>query len=122
MTKSKTDRLRGNRSHGKGNTKNGRGAGCKGGRGRAGSTKHKFSKYYLTFGVKRRLAPKASLKSINLCDLDLLIKDKSEVNLKELGYDKILAKGTLSKAVKFNHALVTQRAKEKIEEVGGSVE
>jgi large subunit ribosomal protein L15 len=122
MTKSKDDRLRGNRSHGKGNTKNGRGAGCKGGRGRAGSTKHKFSKYYVTFGIKRRLAPKAQLKAINLCDLDLLIKDQNEVNLKDLGYDKILAKGTLSKAVKFKNALVTQRAKEKIEEVGGSVE
>ena len=49
-TRRKKNKLRGNRTHGKGNTKNHRGAGSKGGRGRAGSHKHKFSKYYKTFG------------------------------------------------------------------------
>ncbi len=122
MGKSKVDKLRGKRSHGKGNTKNNRGAGCKGGRGRAGSKKHKFTKYYLTFGIKRRLCTKGTLKTINLVDLMPLIEDKKEINLKELGYDKILGKGNITCAIKFKKALATNVAKEKIEKAGGSVE
>ena len=47
----------GERTHGHGDTKNRRGAGNRGGRGRAGSHKHKFSKYYATFGIKIRQNP-----------------------------------------------------------------
>ncbi len=122
MPKTKNDRLRGNRSHGKGNTKNDRGSGCKGGKGRGGSFKHKFSKYYVTIGIKTTLKPKEKLKTINLVDLDLLTKDKTEINLKELGYDKILAKGNLTKKLIIKNALVTEKAKEKIELAGGKVE
>jgi large subunit ribosomal protein L15 len=122
MGKSKVDKLRGKRSHGKGNTKNNRGSGCKGGKGRAGSKKHKFTKYYLTFGIKKRLCCKKTLKTINLVDLIPLVKDKTEINLKELGYDKILGKGEIKSAIKFKNALVTNLAKEKIEKAGGSIE
>lgn len=122
MVKSKLDKLRGKRSHGRGNTKNGRGSGCKGGKGRAGSHKHKFSKYYVDFGVKKRLKTKQNLKSINLRDLNPLIKDQKEIDLKKLGYDKILSKGNITKPIKFKNALATKSAKEKIEKAGGSVE
>ena len=43
----------GTRSRGAGNTKNRRGAGCKGGKGRAGSKKHKFQKYVKLFGTEK---------------------------------------------------------------------
>jgi large subunit ribosomal protein L15 len=122
MSKTKNDRLRGNRSHGKGNTKNNRGSGCKGGKGRAGSFKHKFTKYYVTIGNKISLKPKEKLKTINLTDLDVLAKDKTEINLKELGYGKILAKGNLTKKLIIKNAQVTEKAKEKIEQAGGKVE
>ena len=51
----KKNKLRGQRTHGGGGTKNRRGAGCRGGVGKAGSHKHKFSKYYVEFGIKKKL-------------------------------------------------------------------
>lgn len=122
MPKTKNDRLRGNRSHGKGNTKNNRGSGCKGGKGRAGSFKHKFTKYYVTIGTKITQKPKEKPRAINLSELDILTKDKTEINLKELGYGKILGKGTLTKKLIIKNAQVTEKAREKIEQAGGKVE
>ena len=52
----KVNKQLGERTHGHGDTKNWRGSGNRGGVGRAGSHKHKFSKYWMTFGIKRRLA------------------------------------------------------------------
>ena len=122
MSKRKIDRLRGNRNHGKGNTKNNRGSGCKGGKGRAGSFKHKFTKYYVTIGTKITQKPKPKPRTINLGDLDLLVKNKTEINLKELGYDKILAKGKLTKKLIIKNAVATEKAKEQIEKMGGKIE
>ena len=118
----KIDRLRGKRTHGHGNTKNARGSGCTGGKGRAGSTKHKFTKYYVDFGQRITLKPKEKLKTITLEALSEMIKDKKEINLKEMGYDKILGKGKLSKPVIIKNALATEVAKEKIESAGGKLE
>lgn len=122
MGRTKVDRLRGKRTHGHGNTKNARGSGCTGGKGRAGSTKHKFTKYYVDFGQRIFLKPKEKLKTITLEALSELIKDKKEINLKALGYDKILGKGKLTKPVIIKNALATAIAKEKIESVGGKLE
>ena len=63
----KKNKLRGHRTHGKGDTKNHRGAGSRGGVGRAGSHKHKFTKYYGEFGTeKKKVAGKPIGPSINL--------------------------------------------------------
>ncbi len=122
MSRTKVDKLRGKRTHGHGNTKNARGSGCTGGKGRAGSTKHKFTKYYVDFGQRIYLKPKTKLKTITLEALSEMIKDKTEINLKEMGYDKILGKGKLSKPITIKNALVTEVAREKIESVGGKIE
>lgn len=126
MSKSKVDRLRGKRTHGKGNTKNKRGAGCKGGRGRAGSFKHKFTKYYVVIGKRKLLTPrlraKTKLKTITLHDLNKYLTDKDTLDLKEIGFEKILGTGNLEKAVKIKNAQVTKIAKKKIEDKGGVVE
>ncbi len=122
MSKTKKDRLRGNRSHGKGNTKNNRGSGCKGGKGRGGSFKHKFSKYYVTIGKRITQLPKQKPKTINLIDLQILSKDKTEIDLKEYGYGKILGKGNLTKKLIIKNAQATKKAQEKIEAQGGKVE
>ena len=122
MGKRKIDRLRGTRTHGHGNTKNARGSGCTGGKGRGGSTKHKFTKYYVDFGKRVFLKPKAKLKTITLEALSGMILDKKEINLKELGYDKILGKGNINKPVIFKNALATEIAKEKIEKAGGKIQ
>ncbi len=122
MGRTKVDRLRGKRTHGHGNTKNARGSGCTGGKGRAGSTKHKFTKYYVDFGTRINLKPKRKCKSITLEALSGLIKDKKEIDLKELGYGKLLGKGQLSKPVVIKNARATAVAKEKVEKAGGRLE
>jgi len=126
MPKSKVDRLRGKRTHGKGNTKNQRGAGSKGGAGRAGSFKHKFSKYFPTIGKRKLLSPrlhaKTRVKTITLHDLNKYIVDKETIDLKTIGFEKILGTGTLNKPVKITNAQVTKIAKEKIEKAGGVIE
>jgi len=123
MGKSKCDRLRGKRTHGYGNTKNARGSGCTGGKGRAGSTKHKFTKYYMTFGTKITQKPKEKLVTVTLERLNEIAKDRKEIDLKEIGVQKILGKGKLLKPITIKNAkYVTPTAKAKIEESGGKIE
>jgi len=127
MSKSKVDRLRGKRTHGKGNTKNNRGGGSNGGRGRGGSFKHKFTKYAPLIGVRKLLKPrlkaKDRLEAITLTQLDLIIKDQTVIDLKQLGYDKILGTGNITKKVTIkNVKAITEVAKSKIEAIGGLIE
>ena len=130
----KKNRLRGHRTHGKGNTKNKRGKGSKGGKGRAGSHKHKFSKYYMTFGNKIRLKPKQMVKAINLRDLNELLQkfiEKQWVIKKEnkiiiqsssFPYQKILGKGNISIPLEVKGIDVSEKARKKIESIGGRIE
>jgi len=126
MPKSKVDRLRGKRTHGKGNTKNKRGAGNQGGAGRAGSFKHKFTKYQVIVGKRKlvspRLGPKDKPKAITLHDLNSYLLNKDVIDLKEIGFQKILGTGNLTKKVTIKNALVTKVAREKIEKLGGVIE
>lgn len=126
MPKSKVDRLRGKRTHGKGNTKNKRGAGCKGGVGRAGSFKHKFTKYQVVIGKRKLLSPRLSakrkLKTITLHDLNKYLINKDVIDLKEIGFDKVLGTGNIDKKITLKKAIVTKVAKDKIEKLGGVVE
>jgi large subunit ribosomal protein L15 len=129
----KKHRLRGNRTHGKGNTKNKRGAGVRGGRGKAGSDKHKYSKYYLSFGVKKRLKPKPRNKSINLGELNELLDklvEKGKIVLKENVYvidgknfpfSKITSRGEILKPIEVKGVKLSQRAREKIMQSNGKI-
>lgn len=124
MSKSKVDRLRGHRTHGKGNTKNHRGAGSNGGRGRAGSFKHKRGKFlpYVNCNTKIRLKAKTKLLEINLTNLEKLAGNNREIDLKQLGFDKILGSGNIRKPLIIKNAKFTDTAKTKIEKAGGKVE
>lgn len=127
-------KLRGQRTHGKGNTKNRRGAGCRGGRGKAGSHKHKYSKYYLVFGTKRKLKPKRKERAINLDELnkeiEVWVREKKVekekglliIDGKKLGLEKILSVGNIDEKVLIRNLPVSKKAKEKIEKAGGIVE
>ncbi|MBI5554197.1 MAG: uL15 family ribosomal protein [Candidatus Diapherotrites archaeon] len=131
----KKEKLRGQRTHGKGDTKNRRGAGSRGGRGRAGSHKHKFSLYWKDFvkGHKIRLKPKSSEKTISLEQLQeilprLLAQKKavqqgSRVLLDghQLEFTKVLSTGTVQVPLQLTNIRVTPKAKEKIKAAGGSV-
>lgn len=131
--KKKTNKLRGQRSHGKGDTKNKRGAGVRGGVGKAGSHKHKFSKYYTDFGVKKRLKPKQKGDAVNVSDLEKYLNKKLEKKLveknndvfivdgKKCGLDKILGRGQTKIKVETINVKAVEKAKEKIEELGGKI-
>ena len=101
----RVNKLRGKRFHGHGNTKNARGKGARGGMGRAGSHKHKFTSYWMTFGVKVTLKPKPKPKALNLADFVRLLpkwiaEKRAErrggqvlVDGKKVGIGKILGRG-----------------------------
>jgi ribosomal protein L15 len=128
----KKNKVRGERTHGKGDTKNVRGAGCRGGRGRAGATKGKFASLGRLDPRKYRLKARNKGKSISLGQLNEMIEklvEKGKV-IKEkdsyiidsnTGYEKILGQGNIDKklVVRINAA---EKAIKKIEEAGGKFE
>ena len=66
----KKNRVRGERTHSKGSTKNKRGAGTRGGRGKAGSNKHKFHSIGRVQPRKYRLKPRAKGRAISVGKLN----------------------------------------------------
>ena len=130
----KKNKLRGHRSMGKGDTKNNRGGGSRGGRGRAGSKKHNRLKYLHEVGMLRKLKPKFKLDSLNLKDIDKLITQLSlkkdtqkEDGLvvfdgRKQGIEKILSVGELKQKAFFKNVAFSKKAAEKIEKAGGKIE
>ena len=125
----KKNKVRGERTHGKGDTKNNRGGGNRGGRGRAGATKGKFASLGRLDARKYRLKPNAHGVAITLGHLndklDLLVEKgkvtmegKNYVVTTESGYEKILSQGTTDKKIilKIN---ASKNAIAKIEAAGG---
>ncbi len=130
----KKDKQRGMRTHGKGNTKNSRGAGSRGGRGRAGSHKHKFTMYYDDFGGQKAMKPRPKNRALNLCELEmelekLVAKKKVEmqgntyvIDGRKAKIGKILARGNIEKKLVLKNISVSKKALEKIEAAGGKLE
>lgn len=123
----KNVKQRGSKTHGWGSMKKHRGAGNRGGRGRAGTGKKAGQKtpsywqtrHYGKIGFKARGAP-IKIKSINLNGLAKLIIGKNEVNLRDLGFSKLLGKG---KGIKLKIIVESASAKaiEKVKAAGGEV-
>lgn len=122
----KKERFRGKTTHGHGSRKKARGAGNRGGRGMAGSGKRadqkktkvlKENKEY--FGKRGFVSKKKKIKAINLVDVGKYVKDK-EINLKEIGYDKLLGKGN-GLNVKIIVKKASEKAIEKMKKSGGEV-
>lgn len=124
----KLERYRGNTSHGWGSRKKHRGSGNRGGVGLAGTGKrsdHKkqwalkvFGKGYLGktgFRIPQKL--KREIRAINIKDLP----DYDEINLTELGYDKLLSAGMPIRKHKIIVKNWSPKAKEKIEKAGGTL-
>ena len=130
----KKNKLRGKRTHGKGDTKNRRGAGSRGGVGRAGSHKHKYSLYYDDFGKGKKLHSKKKTNAINLSDLmqkiPMFVESKKVekqgssfiIDGKKIKYGKILGKGVLDKALIVRNMQVSKSASEKITGAKGKIE
>ena len=126
MGKKRTRKMRGKKTFGYGSKKKHRGAGSRGGRGMAGSFKHKKIKilkenpdHYGKTGFKKKNVKK--VRTINLKNLDTLAQKlgKEKINLTELGYDKVLGTGKISKKLEIEAELFSAKARKKIEEAGG---
>ncbi len=119
----KNSRQRGSHTHGWGSKKKHRGAGNRGGRGMAGTgkradqlkTKFWTEKYFGKTGFISRTRKKTA--AINLS----MLPQKSEINLAELGYNKLLGSGRISRKVVVHVESASAKAIEKIKQAGGSV-
>jgi len=124
---SRTNKFRGSRYHGRGK-KAGRGAGKRGGRGNAGLNKHKVMtrlKYmpghWGMHGFNRHPSLRTVNSSINVGVVsEIATEDK--IDLTELGYDKLLGSGQISKSLHIIVKEASSRAIEKVEAAGGTVE
>jgi len=123
----KTNKLRGSKTHGWGSKKKHRGAGSRGGVGRAGITKHMklhFKKKGIQVGKRghtsmRKKGLRARIKSINLRGLEKLAEGKKEIILREFGYDKVIGTGNISTPLRVIAKSFSARAIEKIEAAKG---
>jgi len=124
---------------GHGHKKKNRGAGHKGGKGRAGSGKRGHSKIMkvtegkLSLGKKGFTTIKKADKIINLREINSslislynekkvsLSKEIYNINLTKLGYNKLLSKGGIDFKLHVTVQKATKRAIEKVKNVGGDV-
>lgn len=124
-------KMRGSRFHGFGNVKNKRGKGCRGGVGRAGLHKHKFSwitKYNPGYGRLAGFvphAPCAELPAINLFEINALA-EKGSLERKEgkLHFEfrgKVLGAGVLRHPIALKALSWSRIAERKIREAGGEL-
>ena len=135
--KRKSRKQRGSRYCGWGQVGQHRKGGMRGGKGRAGGRKHfwiRTVKYepdrYLNKGFKPPSSLKPAPVTINVgeledlalktLDVDELIED-SELDLKVMGIDKLLGRGSIDTPLKISVSSYSSRALEKIEAVGGRI-
>ncbi len=122
------------RTHGWGNTKNARGAGTRGGRGKAGSHKHQYSKYFAQFGTEEKQV--RSRRQVTAVNLDAIAQHLSrwiekkiavqngktvELDAEKAGFNKVLSRGTPTGAWTIRGATASAVARQKIEKAGGRV-
>jgi len=116
------------RTRGRGHKK-GRGAGLRGGRGNAGSHKTKRIMYervgrvWGSHGFKR---PQSVVHANNAINLKTIEENTDagkviSINLKEMGYDKLLGTGSASQAYKLTISAASAKAVEKTEAAGGEI-
>ena len=117
----KTEKKRGTRTSGKGGVK----PGGRGGKGYSGSKKHRKS-WILTYerdhiGKRKGFISKTSksVRAVNVRDLETLASGKKEIVLGDLGYDKVLGSGNITKKLNVKAKAFSRTAKEKIEKAGG---
>jgi large subunit ribosomal protein L15 len=124
---SRTNKFRGrSRYHGRGK-KAGRGAGKRGGRGNAGLNKHKVMtrlKYmpghWGMHGFNRHPGLRVVNASINIGEVSERAEGDS-IDLTEMGYDKLLGRGSIDRALEITVREASARAIEKVEAAGGSI-
>ncbi|MFP4115869.1 MAG: uL15m family ribosomal protein [Candidatus Aenigmatarchaeota archaeon] len=128
-------KYRGSGTHGGGSKKKRRGAGSHGGRGRDGEKHRKFK--YIKEGDEERgfKRPENVIdkkRTINLSKLDMRVEellekdvaeetdDGIEIDISEIGYDKLLGSGKVTRKLNVKAKEFSEKAKQKLEEAGGS--
>lgn len=137
MPVNKRSKYRGSRTCGGGTAKNRRGAGNRGGRGRAGHRDHRFTHYLLLDQVHNgkhgffNPNPSSAVEAIDIGLIDqiadalvasgdaLMDGDTIVIDASQIGIDKILGGGQVTKKMKISAVSFTDRARQKIEENGG---
>ena len=136
----KVRKYRGSRTHGWGQVGQHRARGGRGGTGKAGLDKHKWTyviKHDPTYWEKkgfvsaRTLGKKVSVINVGKLDdmADRLDSEKKLerkekkifLDLESLGYDKLLGTGEVSKAILVKVASYSEAASRKLEEAGGQI-
>lgn len=117
-----------NRYHGRGK-KAGRGAGKRGGRGNAGMNKHRvmtrikyMPKHWGMHGFNRHPSLRNVNTTVNVGQLEEIAGDSDSINLTEMGIDKLLGSGKITKSLSITVSEASARAIEKVEGAGGSLD
>ena len=140
MPTNKRSKYRGSRTCGGGTHKNRRGAGNRGGRGRAGINAHHFVHWYLEFGGpvfgKDGFVNKTQtiVTTIDVGVIDQIIPsliaqgiarqegDAVVINTAEMGIEKVLGSGKVTKKMNISAQAFSEQAKAKIEKMGGKAQ
>jgi large subunit ribosomal protein L15 len=136
----KVRKQRGSRTHGWGQIGQHRAGGGRGGHGKAGLDKHKWTyvvkhdpTYWLKHGFvsTRALSKKVNIINIGKLDdlADMLESEKKLekkdqkifLDLESLGFDKLLGTGAVSKTMVVKVASYSEAASRKLEEAGGEI-
>ena len=128
----------GSRTRGRGHKK-GRGAGLRGGRGNAGCHKTKrimYERVGRVWGAHGFKRPQTVVMANNAINLKVIEENAAEwvgqgnaskkgktvsIDLKKMGYDKLLGTGVPSQAYKITIGAASAKAVEKVEAAGGEI-
>ena len=136
----KVRKYRGSRTHGYGQIGQHRSRGGRGGTGKAGLDKHKWTyvvKHDPTYWLKKGFVSKRSIgKTVNIINVgkldDLVDKLDAEqklerqdkkivLDLESLGFDKLLGTGAVTKPIIVKVGAYSESASKKLEEAGGEI-
>ena len=140
MPTNKRSKYRGSRTCGGGTHKNRRGAGNRGGRGRAGINAHHFVKWYkemggpvfgkdgfynssqisvsvMDVGIIDQIVPSLLAQGIAKNEGDVIV-----INIADIGIDKVLGSGKVTKKLNISAQAFSESAKVKIEKMGGKAQ
>jgi large subunit ribosomal protein L15 len=140
MPTNKRSKYRGSRTCGGGTHKNRRGAGNRGGRGRAGINAHHFVKWYKEMGgpvFGKDGFSNSSQTTVTVIDVGIIdqiipsllaqgiAKNEGDViviNAADMGIDKVLGSGKVTKKMNISAQAFSESAKAKIEKMGGKTQ
>jgi large subunit ribosomal protein L15 len=140
MPTNKRSKYRGSRTCGGGTHKNRRGAGNRGGRGRAGINAHHFVKWYKemggpVFGKNGFFHnPAVLVTTMDVGIIDQIIPsliaqgiakqegDAVTINVSDMGIEKVLGSGKVTKKINISAEAFSESAKAKIEKMGGKAQ